>query len=76
MIKLVNLYFSIGRGSFSGKLKCLNSLTFSLKSVYIVFAERLLICLAIVAMVEECNRYRSYFTCFCTDATNEEFGEQ
>ena len=76
MMKLVNLYFSIGRGSFSGKLKCLNSLTFSLKSVYIVFVERLFICLVIVAMVEKRNCYRSYFTCFCTNATNEEFGEQ
>ena len=76
MMKLVNLYFSIGRGNFSGKTKCLNTLTFSSKSVYIVCVERLLICLVIVAMVEECNRYRSYFTCFCSIATNEEFGEQ
>ena len=58
------------------KTKCLNRLTFSLKSVYIVFVERLLICLVIVAMVEGCNRSRSYFTCFYSIATNEEFGEQ
>ena len=32
------------------------SLTSSLESVYIVFVERLLICLVIVAMVEGCNR--------------------
>ena len=76
MMKLVNLYFTIGRGSFSKKIKCLNVLTFSLKSVYIVFVERLLICLVIVAMVEECNRSKSYFICFCSIATNEEFGEQ
>ena len=41
--------------------KYLNDLTFSSKSVYIVCAKRLLICLVIVAMVEECNCYRSYF---------------
>ena len=57
MIKLVNLYFTIGRGSFSEEnLKMPEYLTSSLKSVYIVFVERLLICLVIVAMVEGCNR--------------------
>ena len=46
----------------SGRTKCLNPLTFSSKSVYIICVKRLLICLVIVVMVEECNRYRSYFT--------------
>ena len=41
--------------------KYLNDLTFSSKSVYIVCAKRLLICLVIVTMVEECNCYKSYF---------------
>ena len=41
--------------------KYLNDLTFSSKSIYIVCAKRLLICLVIVTMVEECNCYRSYF---------------
>ena len=41
--------------------KMSESLTFSSKSVYIVYVKRLLICLVIVAMVEECNCYRSYF---------------
>ena len=46
---------------FFWKNKYLNDLTFSSKSVYIVCAKRLLICLVIVAMVEECNCNRSYF---------------
>ena len=70
------LIFLDREGEFFWETKCLNGLTFSLKSVYIVFVERLFICLVIVAMVETCNPYRSYFTCFCTNATNEEFGEQ
>ena len=44
------------REFFLGKLKMSECLTSSLKSVYIVFVERLLICLVIVAMVEGCNR--------------------
>ena len=60
MMKLVNLEFSVRREIILEN-KCLNDLTFSSKSVYILYAERLLICLVIVAMVEECNCYRSYF---------------
>ena len=44
------------REFFWRKLKMSESLTSSLESVYIVFVERLLICLVIVAMVEGCNR--------------------
>ena len=38
------------------------NITFSSKSIYIVCAKQLLICLVIVAMVEKCNCHRSYFS--------------
>ena len=43
------------REFFWRKLKMSEWITSSLESIYIVFVERLLICLVIVAMVEGCN---------------------
>ena len=61
------------REFFWRKLKVSESLTSSLESVYIVFVERLLICLVIVAMVEGCNR--SSLLVSVLYRPNEEFSE-
>ena len=58
---------------FWRKLKMSEWLTSSLESVYIVFVERLLICLVIVAMVEGCNR--SSLLVSVLYRPNEEFSE-
>ena len=46
---------------FFWKINVCMNITFLSKSVYIVCAKRLLIYLVIIAMVKECNCYRSYF---------------
>ena len=61
------------REFFWRKLKMPECLTSSLKSVYIVFVERLLIFLVIVAMVEGCNR--SSLLVSVLYRPNEEFSE-
>ena len=61
------------REFFWRKLKMFEWLTSSLESVYIVFVERLLICLVIVAMVEGCNR--SSLLVSVLYRPNEEFSE-